>query len=228
MLKKEIKKDKLRILLTETLAETENPEGGDIGDIFWPQGNLKFTRVFRTQNGDIWHEGILNGNRPNPNTPCSIEIDSYNRLHNSAYHSFSHLITGIARRLLKKDFIGTSKKFSDYGILTLKAQKDALPAASEIWQSALEYINKPAPIERLVLSKEKALSIAGTFFQSVIPANASEIRLIKVGHDLAWIPCRGVHLRDLGQISSVENSPKLSAWTEDEDLCFNYHLTFHQ
>lgn len=89
----------------------------------------------------------------------------------------------------------------------------------------MSYLNKDDSVDQVILPRDEALRLCEKFLGDIIPREITEVRLLRVGHDLPWIPCRGVHIENLAQIVNAVQYPQPKADWKDGDLVFNYRLT---
>jgi Ser-tRNA(Ala) deacylase AlaX len=204
VVKCKLRKGTHQVVVEESVAEPENPEGGDRGEIVGERGRLLFEKaVWDTNQKTTLHVGELTGELREGDRVV-VRLDPARRLRNGAYHTVSHLISSVAKLHWQPEIIGKLQLGEPTSTLTLYGQASRLPGLPAVLAELPRYLGRDVPVSVLTLPADEAAARCGEFFRRVIPKGVQAWRVVEIGTDLfPPIPCGGVHAPNFAVIEEV-------------------------
>lgn len=158
-----------------------------------------------------WYKGYTLKCKGHPLSELSRELTlsgdvdlNVEKTKKAALETAAHLLYDIARKELKKEFVGVSG--NDNGVFysnwwSMKNLKDE--EVHRIVNEANKLVEKGAEIKIEFTTREDAIKQCGSEYEKTLPKKAEKIRLVRIG-DLPPEPCKNAHLPNINLIKKIK------------------------
>ena len=188
-------KRKLQVTTGESPFQVTSHDDDDRGVLEFADGSrLQVERVVFDRDSGFAHIGKLLGAPPTPGTLTHLCVDGDRRRALMAAHAACHTVYGCALRLVGQTFAARSRTGLDTFYSHWIGQGDTPDALIvEAIAHANALVAADAPIAQQWGSRADAIAICGAWADALLPPQAREVRLVRIGADLPWDPCAGLH-----------------------------------
>jgi Ser-tRNA(Ala) deacylase AlaX/elongation factor P--beta-lysine ligase len=185
------------------------PGGGgqahDLGEISWPDGQLKLTEVSKEKDGTVLHRGQLDGALPRTDTLVRCVVDAERRSLNSRLHCAGHLIDYAVRKTGKNWKPGRGAHYPHMSFVEYEGEFNADEVEQlrqQIENEVNAFISRGGQVGVRQVPSEEARNYS-EYIPEPILEKYQLVHLATYPEDFN-VCCGGTHVADVTQIGHVE------------------------
>ena len=193
-----------KVVLDRTLFY---PLGGgqnwDIGTLNGPNGKLQVSEV--RGRDDIYHH-LEKGHQLEVGDEITGEIDWQRRYEHMRMHTAQHLVSGVVYDNFNEartvgNQIHTERSRIDFN--PIKFDEEMLQQLTQLTNDLIDE-NHTVSDEEMTRSEINAIMPPERTNMDLLPISVKQLRVVKIGDNLDLCPCAGTHVRNIGEIGTLE------------------------
>ncbi len=165
---------------------------------------MRVERAFE-RDGEVVHEGVVEGDEPSPSEEVTGEIDWGRRYRLMRMHTAAHVLGYAVKKLFGMDvsFCGSMLDVDEsHCDFTTRITRADLPKLSEVIE---EVVKRDLPVKIIWMGRGEAEEYLKRFGEALteLHAGIERVRVVEI-EGLYAVPCGGTHVKRTGEVDGVK------------------------